>query len=96
MVAHPSVRYNYSMVAAIKQLLTVQHDGRLEIRAPELRAGEQAEVIVLVQPQGPAKTLTPLEALDALQRSLRLDQKSADAWMQQVRAERDVSGPSGE
>ena len=39
------------MVTAVRQILQVQADGRLEILAPELRAGEVIEVIVLPPPQ---------------------------------------------
>lgn len=37
------------MVAAIKQHVTVQPGGVIEIRSPELKAGTAAEVIVLVE-----------------------------------------------
>jgi hypothetical protein len=38
------------MVAAVRQIVTIQPGGLVEVRSPELKAGEQAEVIVLVQP----------------------------------------------
>ena len=37
------------MVAAVRQIVTIQPGGVVEVRSPELTAGEQAEVIVLVQ-----------------------------------------------
>ena len=37
------------MVSAIRQQVTVQTAGVIEVRSPELRAGERAEVIVLVE-----------------------------------------------
>jgi hypothetical protein len=39
------------MVAAIKQQVTVQPGGVIEIRSPELKPGTSAEVIVLVEDQ---------------------------------------------
>ncbi len=36
------------MVAAIKQIVTVQAGGHIEIHAPQLEPGTQAEVIVLI------------------------------------------------
>ncbi len=44
-------RYNQHMVAAIKQTVTVGEGGVIKVRSPELRAGDRAEVIVLVEPQ---------------------------------------------
>ena len=90
-----SSRYNAAMVAAIKQLVTVQQDGRLEIRSPELRAGAHAEVIVLVEPAPESRppNLKQLEALTALQQAYQLDEQSTKAWIAEVRAERDASGP---
>jgi hypothetical protein len=43
------------MVAAIKQRVTVKPGGLIEVRSPELLAGQQADVIVLVN----AATLPP-------------------------------------
>ncbi|HZN68894.1 MAG TPA: hypothetical protein VFB66_26680 [Tepidisphaeraceae bacterium] len=37
------------MVAAIRQQVTVKADGVIEVRSPDLRAGDRAEVIVLVE-----------------------------------------------
>lgn len=37
------------MVAAIKQRVTVQPGGIVEVRSPELRPGARAEVIVLIE-----------------------------------------------
>jgi hypothetical protein len=37
------------MVTAIKQHVTVKEGGLIEVRSPDLRPGEQAEVIVLVE-----------------------------------------------
>ena len=39
------------MVAAIKQHVTIQPGGVIEIRSPELTPGTSAEVIVLVEEQ---------------------------------------------
>lgn len=42
-------RYDKGMVAAIKQRVTVQAGGLIEVRSPELRQGQQADVIVLIE-----------------------------------------------
>lgn len=38
------------MVAAIRQRVTVQAGGVIEVRSPELRPGDSADVIILVEP----------------------------------------------
>ena len=38
------------MPGAIKQVVTIQSSGVLEVRSPELRAGDRAEVTVVVMP----------------------------------------------
>ena len=45
------IGYNFDMVAAIRQTVTVGEGGVIEVRSPELRPGARAEVIVLVEPQ---------------------------------------------
>ena len=50
------------MLPVIRQTLTVQADGRIEIRSPQLRPGDQAEVIVLLsgtREPGPAPAPAP-------------------------------------
>ncbi len=47
------------MVAAIRQTVTVKPDGTIELRSPELRPGEQAEVIVLLEQAAPASPAKP-------------------------------------
>jgi hypothetical protein len=76
------------MVAAIRQLVTEGSDGRIEIRAPELRAGAQAEVIVLMQDTSSAGVV----ALDLLQNAMKLDAAGAARWTEQVKAERAAFG----
>jgi antitoxin YefM len=39
------------MLQGIRQRAVVDHDGKLMIVTPELRAGTQVEVIVLVEPE---------------------------------------------
>lgn len=41
------------MVRAIKQIVTIQAGGRVDFKRPELPAGSEAEVIVLVSAQPP-------------------------------------------
>ena len=38
----------FHMSKAVRQRVRVQEGGRIELRSPELRAGDEAEVIVLV------------------------------------------------
>lgn len=52
------------MVAAIRQQVTVQPGGVIEIRSPELEPGSRAEVIVLLgsralTPEDPARSISP-------------------------------------
>jgi len=85
------------MVAAVRQIVKVLSDGRLEIVAPELRAGAVTEVIVLLPPD-PAVS-TPAERVAALARlrdSIGLTAEAADDWAQEVRAERDAWNPPAE
>jgi hypothetical protein len=73
------------MVAPIRQIVTVGKDGRIEILDSGLPGGTRAEVTVTPVPK---ETLSQLEALKALQASLKLDRAAAEAWAQQVREER--------
>jgi hypothetical protein len=43
------------MITAVRQRVTVQPGGVVEVRSPELRAGTEAEVIVLVSESSPAQ-----------------------------------------
>lgn len=87
------IGYNFDMVAAIRQTVTVGEGGVIEVRSPELRPGARAEVIVLVEQAGGARRPLDLAALDALQESLKLNSESAAAWMAQVAAERKAYSP---
>lgn len=81
------------MATVVKQFVTVQEDGRIEVKSPNSDGGIEAESTVLL-PE--AKSRSPekaLAALDRLQRSLALDSNVLDSnaietWTQQVRAER--------
>ncbi len=79
------------MVAAIKQIVTVQAGGRIEIRSSQLEAGTQAEVIVLVDETQLEPASQRVEVLDALQKSMQLDVKSAKKWVANAKAERGVA-----
>ena len=80
------------MVAAIRQLVTVQPGGRVEIRSSELTPGTQAEVIVLVETDRSDTSGGKLRALDALQQRLQLNSARAAEWVTQARAERAAFG----
>lgn len=54
MAAESGTCYIYPMVAAVRQQVTIQAGGRIEVQSPELTPGLRAEVIVLVdQPLAP-------------------------------------------
>lgn len=80
------------MVAAIRQTVTIGQDGRIEVRSPELKEGERAEVIVLLEEQ-PISIARKLAALDKLQKSLNLDEAKAAEWIRTAREEREAFGP---
>jgi hypothetical protein len=85
------------MVAAVRQIVTVLSDGRIEIIAPELRAGTITEVIVLLPPeQTPATPAERVAALAQLRENIGLTTRAADAWVGEVRAERDAWNPPAE
>lgn len=84
------------MLAAIRQTLTVKGDGALEICSPELRAGDRADVVVFVsqrsQTPDTVAAMTPLQALHALQASMKLTPEAAEKWIAEMRAERETWG----
>ncbi len=80
------------MVAAIRQTVTIQSAGTVEVRSPELHAGDKAEVIVLIERPDGQPAGSPLEALDALQASLQLTPPAAADWVQRGRVERQAFG----
>ncbi len=80
------------MVAAIRQTVTVQSGGKVEVRSPKLLEGAKAEVIVLIEEPDSQKSSSPTELLDALQESLQLTAPAAHDWIQQARAERQAIG----
>jgi len=80
------------MVAAIRQSLTITSSGTLQVHAPELKPGDRAEVIVLIEPSAAESALTPMQALDALQKSLNLTPEAAEAWSKTARQERQSFG----
>jgi hypothetical protein len=69
---------------AIKQTVTVQHGGRVEVTSAELSEGQQGEVIILVSERRPARRLT--DFIGAGQ-GLYSDSDDAD---RAVRSERDA------
>lgn len=76
---------------AIREIVTVGPGGKIELRAPELRQGSRAEVIVLVDPDAASPQPGALEAFDALQRSLALTPEAAEEWVRQAAEERKAS-----
>src|SRR5687768_2483082 len=82
------------MMGAVQKRVLVQRGGRVEFSAPELPEGAEADVIVLVRSEAssPPPTMSPLEAFQALQASMRLTPEAAKRWTDEVRAEREACG----
>ena len=79
------------MPTAVRQTITVQADGRLEVVSPELRAGTVTEVIVLLPAEAapPEPTIADrLAALQRLQQRMNLSTEDVERWQQQARDER--------
>ena len=89
--------YNDDMMTAVRQIVKVQTDGRIEILAPELQAGSEAEVIMLLPeyrtPQTPAERVA---ALNALRNELALTPEEAEKWKKEVRSQREAWHPVSE
>ncbi len=71
------------MVAAIRQTLTVKRDGVLEVRSQELKAGDRAEVILLLADATPARSMS---SMIGAAKGLYKDAADIDAH---IRGERD-------
>ncbi len=80
------------MIAAIRQTVTIQSAGTVEVRSPELRAGARAEVIVLIEGAECRPAASPVNTLDALQASLQLTAPAAADWARRARVERQAFG----
>jgi hypothetical protein len=79
------------MVRAIREIVTVGPDGRIELQASELPQGSRAEVIVLIESDPAKPAPDALEAFDALQRSLAMTPEAAEEWVRRAAEERKVS-----
>src|SRR5258708_4548490 len=89
-----SLRYDNFMVAAVRQTVKVLSDGRIEIIAPELRAGTVTEVIVLLPPEStPSTPAERVAELARLRETIGLTPEAADNWAVEVRAERNAWDP---
>ena len=73
------------MVRAIRQFVTVQPGGRIEIRSSDLPAGAQAEVVITVKPE--AEPAQPLSSLIGKGRGCYATPDVADRF---IRGERDA------
>jgi hypothetical protein len=71
-------------------ILEVEIDhGKVVLKDPAQLPPKANGLLTVFQPDDqPQPKLTPLQALDALQRHLQLDAKQAAAWMQSVREAR--------
>ena len=72
------------MVQAIKQVVTVKPGGVIEIHSPELSAGERAEVIIIVDRQGPAERGS-LRSIIGTGKGCFATPEEADAFLRQER-----------
>jgi hypothetical protein len=79
------------MVGAVRQSVIIGSGGKIELTSPDLKEGQRAEVIVLVESR--VSVGRRLAALDRLQKSLNLDEDKARQWIRQARAERESYGP---
>jgi hypothetical protein len=83
------------MVRAVRQTVTVGPGGSVELRSAELPVGSRAEVIVLVDSPPAVPTQREiadrLAALDEIQRRLALTPEATEAWLKQIREEREAS-----
>ena len=80
-------------MTAVRQTVTVQAGGRLEVVAPDLVPGTVADVIVLVPTTPPPPPLTADEWLGLLrqyQQAAALTPEAAAAWMGDIRLEREA------
>jgi hypothetical protein len=76
------------MVRMIKEQVTIQPGGVIQIRRPELRAGDSAEIIVLVEDNSPPTRSTPtLASLFGKAKGSFASSEEADAFL---RAEREA------
>ncbi len=68
--------------------LEVQIDhGKVIAKAPAILPDKASGLLTIFQPDAPGK-LTPLQALDALQKHMQLDSQKAGEWMNSVHAAR--------
>jgi hypothetical protein len=74
------------MVAAIRQRVTVQPGGVIEVRSPDLRPGSSAEVIVLVE-QPASESQRPLASFVGSAKGSFSSVEEVDAF---IRSERDA------
>jgi len=82
------------MVAAIRQHVVVKKGGVVEVRSSQLRAGANAEVIVLVDADEQKREAAGGEqarAFEALQHTMGLKAGAAAAWAADARRERKAS-----
>jgi hypothetical protein len=75
------------MVAAIRQRVTVQSGGVIEIRSAELTPGSEAEVIVFVDRVASQSPAAKLSSFFGAARGVYVDPTQADAT---IRTERDA------
>lgn len=80
--------YHDGMVAAIRQQVTVQPGGLVEVRSPELKPGTSAEVIVLVA-EGEAPPPTTWMSFFGSGRGLFSSVEEIDAYIRELRDEWD-------
>jgi hypothetical protein len=78
--------YDLDMVSAIRQHVKVQAGGLIEIRSPELSAGSDAEVIILVEKGEAMPSSSGLSQFIGAAKGIYASAEEADQF---IRSERD-------
>lgn len=73
------------MVAALKQVVTVQPGGVIQIRSDQLQEGSQAEVIVLVQEPARTSWTRPLTSFIGSGKGAFKSIEEVDAYIKEIR-----------
>lgn len=72
------------MVSAIRERVTVQAGGRIEIPSTEFPPGAQADVIVVLEPA--ARTLSPLASMIGRGKGCFASPEEADSFIRKERS----------
>ncbi len=76
------------MVLAIRQIATVSAEGSVNVRSPELAPGSRVEIIILLE-KSDGGAMPQLAAFDLLQKTMNLDEATAEKWIADAHVERE-------